>query len=288
MAGSKVLDAAEKGSFCGFFTKGGYSCSIYPALNIYKIKWSFFKINDKSAAFDIFMEIPTFLTLTRAIKDGSLKQRIAAECKEKAQYPGAWKSGPMGANGANNINIGANNKGDGITLQGKTNGKNAFIPISSYGELEDLAYISDAVIKLYGKNPDPTVYGWYRDRAERIIKAASQYRHEDKEEETVTEQPDSIPKQTENKTTQPVEEPKEQSAGEKKSIKMQTLGPVKKQGNVWYLPVKADGKQYTLCFKDGVFCSNWDAFKEQAPKGIELELNCINQGDQLWYAGASA
>ncbi len=284
MAGSKVLDAATKGAFVSWFTKGGYSCSIYPALDIYKIKWSFFKISDKQAAFDIYMEVPTFLALTRSIKDGSLKKRIAAEAAQKAAYPGAWQSGPMGANGANSIAIGANKKGDGITLNGRSGKNNAFIPLPSFSDLEDLAIIADAVIAMWKEpSPVPGITGWYKDRANIILSASSKFKHKE---------PEEVEEETTEEVAKVVEEKVEQTPTPKTTekaakVEMHTLGPVKKQGNVWYLPVRlADNTQKSLCFKDGVFCSNWDTFKEKASDGITVSLNCIMQGDQLWYTGA--
>lgn len=308
----------EDGAILKEYTQTDF-LTVSPAPSIDMVKWQIVKQGTKGKdAVSFYMNTEKFRILCDELTSKEGRAKIAASIEH--QYPDAYMF-TTGANGSKHLNIGGGRKGIRIQIfNPKKDGKQVVI---SYESVKIMAFLFQVVMGLipvtryyesladgfwkgykdrekYFSSYNPEEDGEYKEESEQTTdnKAAKPTAESstepaqekpaapEKPNEAVPDKPASE-KANSNKPAPvtPAETKTTSSAPATAEYLMMTLGPVKRQGSVFYCVAKdtATEKKYSLCFTQehlSAMGDNWESFQEKAPNGVKIKINATLSTEQ--------
>lgn len=280
--------------------------TVSPAPSIDRVKWQIVtKGTGGKDALSFYMKLETFRELADELTSAEGRKKIAASIDH--QYPDAFKY-VTGKDGNQTLAVGGGQKGIRVQIQigkGKGKGYDRKMVVISYESIKIMAFLFKVVMGLiptsyYYASLADAFWKGYKDRE----KYFSSYNpEEDEYEEEHSEQPSekteaakptaevpSTPKPASKSAPKPAPEtpvPEEPASASDKPANAQTeylmltLGPVKRQGSIFYCVAKdtATEKKYSLCFGQDKITEmgteKWKSFQEKSPDGVKIKINAV-------------
>lgn len=247
--------------------------TVSPAPSIDRVKWQIVtKGTGGKDALNFYMKLETFRELADELTSAEGRKKIAASIDH--QYPDAFKY-VTGKDGNQTLAVGGGQKGIRVQIQigkGKGKGYDRKMVVISYESIKIMAFLFKVVMGLiptsyYYASLADAFWKGYKDRE----KYFSSYNpEEDEYEEEHSEQPSE-------KTASASDKP----ANAQTEYLMLTLGPVKRQGSIFYCVAKdtATEKKYSLCFEQDKITEmgteKWKSFQEKSPDGVKIKINAV-------------
>ena len=252
--------------------------TVSPAPSIDRVKWQIVtKGTGGKDALNFYMKLETFRELADELTSAEGRKKIAASIDH--QYPDAFKY-VTGKDGNQTLAVGGGQKGIRVQIQigkGKGKGYDRKMVVISYESIKIMAFLFKVVMGLiptsyYYASLADAFWKGYKDRE----KYFSSYNpEEDEYEEEHSEQPSE--KTEAAKPTAASDKP----ANAQTEYLMLTLGPVKRQGSIFYCVAKdtATEKKYSLCFEQDKITEmgteKWKSFQEKSPDGVKIKINAV-------------
>lgn len=303
----------EDGAILKEYTQTDFlTVSLAPSID--KVKWEIVKQDTKGKdAVRFYMATERFRILCDELTSKEGRAKIAASIEHP--YPDAYKF-TTGKNGSKHLNIGGGKKGIRVQIQiQKKEGKpdNRMVVIS-YESIKIMAFLFNVVMGLiptthyyasladafwkgyqdrekYFSSYNPEEDGEYKEESEQpadnnAAKPTAESSTESTPKEAVPDKPVSEKANSDKPApATPAETKTTSSTPATAEYLMMTLGPVKRQGSVFYCVAKdtATEKKYSLCFTQehlSAMGDNWESFQEKAPNGVKIKINATLSTEQ--------
>ena len=246
--------------------------TVSPAPSIDRVKWQIVtKGTGGKDALNFYMKLETFRELADELTSAEGRKKIAASIDH--QYPDAFKY-VTGKDGNQTLAVGGGQKGIRVQIQigkGKGKGYDRKMVVISYESIKIMAFLFKVVMGLI-----PTSY-YYASLADAFWKG-----YKDREKYFSSYNPEEDEYEEEHS-----EQPSEKTEAAKPTAEvpseylMLTLGPVKRQGSIFYCVAKdtATEKKYSLCFGQDKITEmgteKWKNFQEKSPDGVKIKINAV-------------
>ena len=246
--------------------------TVSPAPSIDSVKWQIVtKGTGGKDALNFYMKLETFRELADELTSAEGRKKIAASIDH--QYPDAFKY-VTGKDGNQTLAVGGGQKGIRVQIQigkGKGKGYDRKMVVISYESIKIMAFLFKVVMGLI-----PTSY-YYASLADAFWKG-----YKDREKYFSSYNPEEDEYEEEHS-----EQPSEKTEAAKPTAEvpseylMLTLGPVKRQGSIFYCVAKdtATEKKYSLCFGQDKITEmgteKWKNFQEKSPDGVKIKINAV-------------
>lgn len=314
----------EDGAILKEYTQTDF-LTVSPAPSIDMVKWQIVKQGTKGKdAVSFYMNTEKFRILCDELTSKEGRAKIAASIEHQYPDAYKFTTGTNGSKHLN-IGGGKKGIRVQIQIQKKEGKPDNRMVVISYESIKIMAFLFDVVMGLiptthYYASLADTFWKGYQSRE----KYFSSYNpEEDGEYKEESEQPadNKAAKPTAESLAEPAQKESKPATTPEKSKKdvpdkpasekansdkpapvtpaetttsstpaiaeylMMTLGPVKRQGSVFYCVAKdtATEKKYSLCFTQehlSAMGDNWESFQEKAPNGVKIKINATLSTEQ--------
>lgn len=265
--------------------------TVSPAPSIDRVKWQIVtKGTGGKDALSFYMKLETFRELAEELTSAEGRKKIAASIDH--QYPDAFKY-VTGKDGNQTLSIGGGQKGIRVQIQigkGKGKGYDHKMVVISYESIKIMAFLFKVVMGIiptsyYYASLADAFWKGYKDR-EKYFSSYNPEEDEYEDSETeaakpTAETPDPSPKPDSESAPEKPDPAPEKTVDATAEYLMLTLGPVKRQGSIFYCVAKdtATDKKYSLCFEEKKIKEmgdeKWKSFQEKSPDGVKIKINAV-------------
>lgn len=247
--------------------------TVSPAPSIDRVKWQIVtKGTGGKDALNFYMKLETFRELADELTSAEGRKKIAASIDH--QYPDAFKY-VTGKDGNQTLAVGGGQKGIRVQIQigkGKGKGYDRKMVVISYESIKIMAFLFKVVMGLI-----PTSY-YYASLADAFWKG---YKDREKYFSSYNPEEDEYEEEHSEQPSEKTDSASDKPANAQTEYLMLTLGPVKRQGSIFYCVAKdtATEKKYSLCFEQDKITEmgteKWKSFQEKSPDGVKIKINAV-------------
>lgn len=297
---SHELEKAENNIIFETWT-GSWGVKVYPYYEKDKLIFSFIEKGASGAgkSFDIWVDTlrdnPSNTCFDDwaydILHDRRFESILAAEAKAGEKYPKYFRF-TTGDNGDKSIGI-CNSTSGGYCLNASVPGEKGKVFCNIPLNFHSLRHMAENFIRSYESRRcylEEIRKGAEKKMCEERAKYSKKNNgsNNDSDIRSQSQSQTPAPNTAATQQPQPQSEPKmptaeQQNTSQANTYLVTTKGPVKKQKNLFYVPVTDGKNDFTLCFDEKKLPEDWSKFQEMAPNGVKVKVDATLDGKNLGF-----